>query len=351
MDNQTAPEVAKIAGKTAPPTRKLPLIIAFTALLGSIGSLIIGYEIARDVRQEHTTTNQEIKMLTNSHSENQTKFEKAEQVANENAENIKKLQAQLVTLGTSVQEVTEANQTVERRLRYSEVEYVLRLAQLNLHFQKNQTTALALLHHADDQLKNLNDPGSTAFREALSKTISQLEALPAVDTTGILSQLTAINSEITTLPILSITLPKADQSSVTENTDGNKRALWQAVWESMLDQIKHFVTIRRLDQPIKPLLAEADQTLLTRTIQYLLQQAEWAVTQKDAAVYQQSLLEAQGMIKAHYNLTASSTDSVLMQLKKLQEQTISTELPDISELVRQASLLRPRSATTGARAS
>lgn len=206
--------------------------------------------------------------------------------------------------------------------------YYLELAQINAHWSANQQTTVALLKEADQLLQNLPDPRLYPVRQALAREIAQVQALPAVDVAGIMSRLDAAQLLVSQLPIKqSVTdaAPKTDKASQPQTEP------WRKQLDQSLNLLGKLVVIRHNNQDIHPILSPLQQSFLRESIRMNLQEAQWAVLQNNAQVYQQSLAQVLQDITRSFVVTASAAHTLMEDLKALQQIKLDTTKPVLNE--------------------
>lgn len=199
--------------------------------------------------------------------------------------------------------------------------YLMQLAQFNLHWNHDVTSSELLLQHADQLISELDLADAIEIREALAREITQLTAIPVIDKLGMMSKLAAITQAIPQLPLNyenNLQLPSSTDKSPTVYQSGWRNAVYR-VWQ----ELQKIVIIRHHTQPISPLLPPEQRRLLDDRIILLLQQAQWALLQPNADIFQLSLQQALELIKQHFALDDVKTKAVLKQLAELKQQEIA----------------------------
>jgi uroporphyrin-3 C-methyltransferase len=99
------------------------------------------------------------------------------------------------------------------------------------------------------------------------------------------------------------------------------------------------VSIRRLDEPVKPLLSPDQSAWARLNLQLMLEQAELAVLRGHENLYQQALAKALESLDTWYDDSNSGIAALKSSLVELKDRDINPELPDIS---RSLTLLKGR---------
>ena len=187
-----------------------------------------------------------------------------------------------------------------------EARYLLELAQINTHWDGNNRQAtIALLQQADTLLANIHEQPIYVIRQTLSKEINQLQALPTIDITGLLSKLSSAEDLLLHLPIKK---PLGQQSSSSNPSHNNHTALtttWRERLEESMILLKKIVVIRRIEGNMEPLPTPEQESLLRDKAGFVLQEAEWAILQNNETLYQFALAKALQQINQSFDQTAS----------------------------------------------
>jgi len=197
--------------------------------------------------------------------------------------------------------------------------YAIELAQLNAYWGTDRASTIALLQHADHFLSQSHDPKLFPVRQALSADISTLQAAPVIDVIGLLSQLDAIQQLVmshsfkSTIPATS---PPLTQQGLSQATTWRKRL------QADLNLLKQFFIVRYRQDPLEPLLTPAFKTMQRETIRISLQEAQWAVLQRNNVIYTFAIQQAVKHIELTFGKESAETADILKQLKPLQAVSI-----------------------------
>lgn len=206
--------------------------------------------------------------------------------------------------------------------------YYLELAQINAHWSSNFDSTISLLQQADQLLTQLNDPKIFEIRQAIAKDISQLQAIPLLDSAGILSTLDAAQN---TIKELSIPLPANTSESAADQakTSDNSSSSWRLHLHDSINALEKLVVIRRHDHEVKPLISPLLEAILKEKLSINLQEAQWAVLNKNPFVYQLVLKQAITNLKTNFNENTQNTAALIKKLTQLQQVKLSQKKPDI----------------------
>jgi uroporphyrin-III C-methyltransferase len=209
----------------------------------------------------------------------------------------------------------------------AEAEHYMRIANAQLGLAGDVGVAQTALGLADDALRELNDPRLTPVRKLLSDEISGLKAVPRPDTEGIVLTLGSLADDLDTLRLKSSAPEefRAAPEKPAAPLTGFDRAL--AATRAALASL---VSVRRVDDPVSPLLSEAEQTVLIRSLDLELQLARLAIMRGDAGMYRRSVEAAAERLREHFDLSSPDVQAAAESLTELAAARLPEELPDIS---------------------
>ncbi len=218
----------------------------------------------------------------------------------------------------------------------AEAEYLLRLANQRLNIEKDFAGAEAILKTADSVMAESDDPGLYTVRQQLAKDILALQRISQVDREGIYLQLEALIDLASKLDqkyyldqekeAFTPELASSEQTETETNESGINSAM-----QKMLNELKQLVVIRRLDEPVEPLLAPEQIYYLKQNLRLMLEQAELALLDRNQQMYERSLRKAEAWIQTYFLQNRQDTNLLLSTLASLKEKQVNPALPDISQ--------------------
>ena len=237
----------------------------------------------------------------------------------------------------NTEKLTEMGASSRADWLLAEAEYLMHLANQRLMLQNDLKSAEAVLVSADKVLAEINDPGLLPIRETLNQEILSLQQLSHIDRDGIFMQLSAIISSLETLSESAYLntkkaeiTQKPEQQAESSQDHGNWKQIWQEIW----GELKKVVLIRRLDQPVAPLMAPEQSYYLKQNLRLMLEQANLAVLEQNQAVFQHSLKQASIWLENYFDVQDRQTITLITKLANMQELNIAYETPDISKSLR-----------------
>lgn len=240
-------------------------------------------------------------------------------------------------------ELLEAGNRTRTDWLLAEAEYLIRIANQRLLIEQDIRGSLAALEAADDVLRETDDIGTYPVREQLAKDIMALRSITHVDRTGLYLQLEAARETVSQLTERALMEQAPDlggnpQPSDTAGTGEESSALSRA-WMHVKSTLSNVISIRRLDDPVKPLLSPDQSAWARLNLQLMLEQAEMAVLQGHEKLYQQAIDKALSSLNEWYDSSDNRITALKTSLAELRDRNINPDLPDIS---RSLSLLKGR---------
>ncbi len=208
----------------------------------------------------------------------------------------------------------------------AEADYLINMASRQLWIDHDVVSATLLMEAADKRIVELNEPSLRTLRQAIINDITTLKALPEVDRDGIVLQMLSLQQSITTLPLANAILPPAEATDtpvVTQSVENWK----ENVVSSLKNFADQFITYRRRDGNVMPLLSPKQDFYLEENIKAKLETAITAVYQEQGPVYHQALSMAIEWASQYYDMSSPATQSFIATLKQLNQETIVVHYP------------------------
>lgn len=307
----------------------LALLIALLALAGVVYGLWI-------LQQEKDTKISAQSRLNKSQSELSDSVNSRTQALSDQLQgfvrNADSQQTEIAELQTQLQatnrQVGEVTQVSRRSWMLAEAEYLLRLANQRLMMERETASALTLLNSVDKILASVAEPGLFEVRETLARETAALRGIAPLDVEGVFLKLAALGEQVESLQLLNPdTETKAETQ--TETTTATPNEAPQSVMDAALERFGKMVKIRQRDEPLAPLLTPEQHYYLQQNLRLMLEQAQLALLQRKAGVYDRSLEKASDWIEQYFQLNVSA-QAIQSTLGELQQVQINPDLPDIS---------------------
>jgi uroporphyrin-3 C-methyltransferase len=244
----------------------------------------------------------------------------------------------------NARELLEAGNRTRTDWLLAEAEYLLRVGNQRLMIEKDIRGALAALESADEVLAESDDIGVYPVRQQLAKEILALKGLADVDRTGLYLKLEAAIDSIHQLTDSALVHDRAPgfitgtDSSNQENADTVSGLVAEA-WHEVKQTLSQVVVVRRMDEPVKPLLSPEQSAYARLNLQLMLEEAELAVLRGNQELYSRALTKASNAINNWYDSSNTRIIALSRTLDELSEKNVDPDLPDIS---RSLELLKAR---------
>lgn len=293
----------------------LPIILSATSLVIVIalaGTCSVLWKKNQSITQQNLTQVSTLK----------TEIDHLNQQVDQSREQLEKQQQSLKSFMN-----TQASDNVSWEL--GEARYLIHLANFSVSFEHNVPVAIELLQTADSRIGSLDDPTQLNLRQALANDITALKGVPQADIPNILLQLNALGDQIGKLPVIST--PNAVPQAPQPKHHHHHQPGWKRGLEQSWQQLKQIIVVQYHDQPVGHLITPQNRHYLDLHLQMLLAQAEWACLHQQGDLYTNSIAQAVTWVKNYYVESAPQTQAMLTGLTQLQQQSISPDMPDISD--------------------
>jgi len=205
----------------------------------------------------------------------------------------------------------------------TETEQLLVIANNRLQLAHDVGLALAALHTADKQLKDLANPAMLPVRKILIEEIGSLEAMARVDIPGMALRLGALAARVERLPFATPT--HYGETPVAESGDG-RRAFSRELWKDLISLVR----IRSHGEARRPLLPPEQQYFTRENLRMTLYGAQLALLHGDPATFEQNTKSARQWLNDYYDNSSQVVIAAQDELDGMLKANIKGALPDIS---------------------
>lgn len=315
--------------RTNAPTSVIAVIACVLATLAIVFSFYT-LKSNKKIQNELDTQSYNMKIKLQDFKNNQLDSQK---LLNENERSLKQqqtdLENKLSQFANEIHKLVNQPQNSDQNFTLLKSRYYLELAQINSYWSDDNKTSIGLLQHADALLKDNTNPKIYEVRKAIAKEITQIQAIPKVDVTGILSQLDAAQISVSTLNVRSVIEEQEIKNPSQTSSQSEDQSTWGSRIHNSVIKLEKYIVIRRTNEDIKPLLSPIFESMLRESIRLSLQEAQWAVLNKNQEVYQLSLKQALMNILRMFNARSPNTVELVKQLSNLQQVKLTQEKPAI----------------------
>ena len=258
-------------------------------------------------------------------------------LTSDNALLVKKVVTLSAVVTDNQQQIAGLNQKLEflKEVKYGDnslwtVAYVIQLlkvANLNLQFDRDPEQALHNLVIAKKELQALNKPQFIPLAKAIDTNILQIKMLPKLNKTALIVKLSSINAALTELTFNSPNKP------ISEKTITKSKKSFKEAWLDSLETIKSLIVIRHLDKPITPMLSSEQQSNVILLLQGMLTQAEWAVAHQQQEIFKVSLTQLKNYLEQYFVLDNSAAHAILTEVNNLLGLPWPETFPDLNNTI------------------
>lgn len=209
----------------------------------------------------------------------------------------------------------------------AEASYLVNMAGRKLYLEHDTRTAITLLSEADARLQDLGDPALLPIRALVANDIQTLNQVNPVSTTSIALAISGMLPQVAELPLENLKLPEFATEEATElssdvsDWQSNLKRTWRAI-------VGDFISIKRVDKPLEPYLAERQQWLIEQQLKHALTQAKSAALDEQYTLYQSSLQQAAALIIEHYIIEDIAVSQFMNALQQLQTTNFERDYPE-----------------------
>ncbi len=314
-------------------------------------SLLLSGGVTFFAYQQHHQQQLQISALKKQLAQTQTALEQQlSQVATSTVKQAKaeaeKNRVQIQQQHTSIESLQVALADVKGRRPndwlLAEADYLVKMAGRKLFIEQDAVSATKLIESADQRIAALNDPSLMPLRQVLAKDLIQLRAVPLIDRDGLVAKLTALQLQVDKLPLANAILPKETQvahEQVSEDITNWRNNLKT----SLKDFSEHFITFRKRDGNVVPLLSPEQHFYLRENIKGKLETAIKAVYDENGDAYQTALTTAAQWSQTFFNQEDDGVTHFSRALEGLAKTKVTVDYPVKLETPKQlADVIRDR---------
>lgn len=228
-----------------------------------------------------------------------------------------------------------------RQWQLAEVDYYVRLAEQHLMLTRDTQGAKALLDVADRILADTNDNALLKLRQAIAQDRLALAASAQVDVAGTYLRLGALDERIAGLVLPMEAGGRHEQGAI--QAPPPEPALpaggsWSQQLNGLMAQgwskFRGLITVRHYEQPVKPLLSDAERGLIRENLRLHLGQAQLAMLRGESGVYEASLKTAQEDFSRYFQLLpAPEYNAIQQELGALAKVQVRPAVPELKASV------------------
>ncbi len=221
----------------------------------------------------------------------------------------------------------------------SEVEYLLLIANHQLRLSGNIKTAIQALNEADQRLHSLGDPRTLSTRKLIAVEIQSLKKVRVADISGMILKLDSLTGPVLSMALATASIETLRGNKVKDKTPASKATGLTRSLENAMSKLKGLVVVRRLNQPIKPMLEPEQEAAIRQVLELKLQSARVALVLGNQKRFRSSLGASLVWIKNNFDTSNKIVQHVQAVIDQLTNTELRPVLPDISASLREVRLL------------
>lgn len=210
----------------------------------------------------------------------------------------------------------------------AEAQYLVKMANDQLHIISNVPQAVSLLRTADQLLQGLSDPNVSSVRQALTADIAAFQNVAKIDINGIYARLISLDQQVEKLALPTDTKPLPQVTTEA----GQANSWWQRGLQQSLAALKQIVVIRHWQDNKMPFILPEQKDFLYQNMHAMFARAIWALLHQDQEIYTSSLA-ALDTWSHKYFVDDTDTQLFIKNLHQLGQEQISTVIPDLSQTI------------------
>lgn len=295
--SQSNTRVPLVSGPVLPPPRRRSALLATVVALAALGLAGWQWQQSRAAMAREQALAERVAAVEARHTELQRQQQRQLDDLTLRSRQLDDVAAQLARWDDTL------NADQRRRWLLSESEHYLRLAEQHLLLTRDIAGGLTLLDVADRLLAAHGDNRLLPLREALARDRLALKAAASVDVPGTYLRLGALDERFGRLQLPVLAGERAGRGGQVEAPPPVPAANANvSLWQAGLARLRQLVTIRHYDEPVRPLLSDAERQLVREAMRLDLAQAQLALLRGEPVIYRQSLETARGRLAQYYSL-------------------------------------------------
>lgn len=209
-----------------------------------------------------------------------------------------------------------------------QAEYYLVLANTELAVGGRVLNAIAALELADDVLRDLGDPALVDVRNAIAEELQNLRAIEMPDLERYAADLGGLIARAPELPMRAASPQNFDAPE--ESLDDVEPGLGR-LWARTRGAVTSIVRVERADEPVGPILTEAERQIVRRQLALELQMARTAVLERRQAAFRASLVAADTILNRDFDRSAPAIVETRRMLSAMMSVELDPVLPAIGD--------------------
>ena len=282
------------------------------------------------VEQQLRKTDQQVKRLDEQLSVNRARLVQTQQLASQ----LDRFNESVGAVDLRVEQIELGLKRQQTSVQLLAVRQLLFVADQQLRLVNDRSLALQALGQAGKILKAVDDRQWLPLREQIATQISRLQAMPAVDFSGISLRLTQLRHRVDELSGVSegrlqptAVLPESSPMAELEVDDW--RQFFSRGWHRLVERLSSLVSLQRVRGEDPQLITAEQLQGLKFNLHAQLLLAELDLARGDGD-FVQRLNEVVLSLERYFDQTSPAVAAILVELDLLSKTPVKVEYPDIS---------------------
>lgn len=237
------------------------------------------------------------------------------------------LRSDIVEVGA--RQAMQGGDSTDLRVLY-QTEYILKLTEIKLNFDRDVGSAIELLESAVSLLSTSGSETLLPIREVLGEKIIQLSALPVVDAEEVRIKLFSLSRRIDALSVFDFAKFRQETQSDGVFEVFSKNNLSSEKWNSFIELLGEVFVWRQHNSKViqegEGLNGVLDDR---RHVNLLLREANIALSSRNDALFQLCILKILDWFERIVLLDTKQIQAILMDIQSLQDIQLRPNLPNI----------------------
>ena len=239
------------------------------------------------------------------------------------------LRSDIVEVGA--RQAMRGGDSTDLRVLY-QTEYILKLTEIKLNFDRDVGSAIELLESAVSLLSTSGSETLLPIREVLGEKIIQLSALPVVDAEEVRIKLFSLSRRIDALSVFDFAKFRQETQSDGVFEVFSKNNLSSEKWNSFIELLGEVFVWRQHNSKViqegEGLNGVLDDR---RHVNLLLREANIALSSRNDALFQLCILKILDWFERIVLLDTKQIQAILMDIQSLQDIQLRPNLPNIRQ--------------------
>ena len=239
------------------------------------------------------------------------------------------LRSDIVEVGA--RQAMQGGDSTDLRVLY-QTEYILKLTEIKLNFDRDVGSAIELLESAVSLLSTSGSETLLPIREVLGEKIIQLSALPVVDAEEVRIKLFSLSRRIDALSVFDFAKFRQETQSDGVFEVFSKNNLSSEKWNSFIELLGEVFVWRQHNSKViqegEGLNGVLDDR---RHVNLLLREANIALSSRNDALFQLCILKILDWFERSVLLDTKQIQAILRDIQRLQDIQLRPNLPNIRQ--------------------